>query len=208
MSAWHKLVALWRRGGARAVVLALGKRFIYKRWRSLVYEHVAPVGSPAVPWPDGYRYIWLGPAAEMSPGDLDDLRRFGAGLLLEDMAPTDGVYVVRAGMEIASYGVVMVRSPQHSVLGLPEDARLIGLCETLPAHRRRGLFRWALVQTVQTLRSQDAAPIFIEVDEANLPSRSGIVGAGFEFRGPLDARIWFGRWVRRADHWSRLRRGA
>lgn len=204
MSAARKLLALWRGGGARAVVRVLWRRFIHRRWCSLVFEHVAPLPAADLPWPQGYRYQWLGPAGTLSPTDRDALRRDGAGGLLEDLSPADGIYVVWSGAEIATYGVVMVGSPQHGVLGLPPSSRLIGLCETRAPHRRRGLFGLALVQTVRTLRRRGTAPVFIEVEEVNLPSRSGIVRAGFEMRGPVDAQIWFGQWVRRDGRWSRL----
>ena len=206
VSAARKLLALWRGGGPGAVARALRRRFLYKRWRSLLFEHVAPLAAAGLSWPKDCRYEWLGPAAALSPANREALRSDGAVGLLEDLAPADNVYVVWAGDRIASYGVVMARSPQHAVVGLPPVARLVGLCETREAHRRRGLFSLALVETVRALRQQGTAPVFIEVDEANLPSRAGIVRAGFGLRGPVDAQIWFGRWVRRDGRWSRLAR--
>lgn len=185
------------------VARALRQRLLYKRWHTLLFEYIAPPTATPV-WPAGYRYAWLGKTEALLPADRDALRVFGAGMLLEALTPADCVYVVWSGAEIASYGVIMTGSPQHAVLGLPATGRLVGMCETRQSHRRRGLFSLALVQTVQILRQHSDAPIFIEVDEANLASRAGIVRAGFDFRGLVDAQIWFGRWVRRDGRWSRI----
>lgn len=135
MNGLHKLSTLWRAGGARAVTRALSRRFLFRRWRSLVFVHRAPISAAALKWPAGYRYQWLGQAATLATADADALRRAAGRLFVDELSVQDGVYVVWHGADVASCGVVMAQSPQCSVLGLPARCRLIGMCETVATHR-------------------------------------------------------------------------
>lgn len=204
MNRMRRVLALWRSGGVTSVAKALLRRFVFKGWRSLVLEHKLPIRQSALTWPAGYVYQWLGCKAELSSEKSDELRMQGAGMFFESLAEIDRVYAVWFGTELASYGAVMSNSRQHSVVGLPAQACLIGMCETVPTHRRKGLFSLALMQTVQTLRDQGHDEIFVEVEESNLPSRLGITKAGFQHWARVDAQIWFGRWVRRGGRWHRM----
>ena len=113
----------------------LAGRLLFKRWSSLVFVDES-VGSPTpVDWPQGYRYRWYSSARELPDPERTALSRQGASGFLADLAAVDGLYVVWHGADVASYGAVMMRSPQRSVLGLPDTACLIGLCETVPEHR-------------------------------------------------------------------------
>lgn len=207
MTPWRKLSALWQAGGPLVVAGALRRRLLFKSWRSLVFVHKTPVSASGLQWPHGYRYELLGRRPALTTAHEEALRRQGARTFLEDLADSDLVYAVWSGPELASYGAVMTRSPQHSVLGLPVDASLIGLCETAHAHRRNGLFTLALMHTVHLLRRQGQQEVFVEVLEENMPSRRGITKAGFDLWAKVDAQIWFGRWIRRGGRWHRVVRG-
>lgn len=208
MSGLQKLLALWRVGGALSVANALRKRFLTYRWRSLVLTHATPLDAAELVLPSGYCFALVSGPNKLRPTEVQALKRDGAGMFLESLASTDCIYVVWAGAEVASYGAVMTQSPQHSVLGLPQSACLIGLCETVPAHQRRGLFSLGLMQTVRRLRERGLSEIYIEVDESNMPSRGGITKAGFEHFATVDARVLFGILVYRSGRWHRLKRGS
>ncbi len=207
MSAWVKLSGRWRAGGLRGLTDALVKRLLFERWCSLVLTHDAPLDPAEIVWPAGYRYAWYPSVAAMPEAERQLLQQQSAGMFLEDLQPADHLYGVWCGRDVATYGAVMRQTPQIAVLGLPRSACLVGLCETVPAHWRRGLFSLALMQTVQTLRDQGQTEIYIEVAETNFPSLRGILKAGFQHWARVDARIWFGLWVQRDGHWQRLRRG-
>ena len=208
MSAWAKLRALWRANGWRGIAKALSERLLFKRWCSLVLSHDAPLEPAALTCPAGYRYAWYQGVATMPAAEREALHWKSAGLFLEDLQPQDHLYVLWHGDDVASYGAVLRHTPQISVLGLPRSACLIGLCETVPAHRRRGLFSLALMQTMQTLRDRGQTDIYIEVAESNAPSLGGILKAGFRHWARVDARIWFGLWVHRQGQWQRLQRAS
>ena len=204
MTAWVKLRALWRAGGLRAVCTSLFKALLFKRWRSLVLVHDSPMASLPLVWPADYVFVWYASVAEIPAGQRQALQRQAARGFLDDVHPSDPLYAVWHGDDLASYGAVMRRSPQMSVLGLPSGACLVGLCETLPAHQRRGLFCLALMQTVQASRDRGTHDVHVEVLESNTPSREGSLKAGFRPWARVDAQIWFGCWVRRARQWHRL----
>jgi RimJ/RimL family protein N-acetyltransferase len=145
-------------------------------------------------------------ACDIPANERDALQHTEVSCFLAELRPTDGLYVVWHGMEIASYGAVMSRSPQHSVLGLNEHAPLIGLCETVLSHRRRGLYSRALAQTARELGLQGKTTVFVEVLEDNDASIAGIMKAGFAKWRLVDAQIWFGTFVRRDGYWHRVRR--
>ena len=208
MSAWAKLCARWRAGGLPGLTDALVKRLVFKRWCSLVLTHDAALEPAALAWPAGYRYAWYEGVATMPAAAREALRRQSTGMFLEDLQPVDHLYVVWSGDDVATYGAVMWQTPQITVLGLPRSACLIGLCKTAPAHRRRGLFSLALMQTVQMLRDRGQTDIYIEVAESNAPSLGGILKAGFRHWARVDARIWFGLWVHRQGQWQRLQRAS
>lgn len=101
----------------------------------------------------------------------------------------------------------MLRSPTRSVLGLPAEAVLIGLCETAPVYRGRGLFAAALREAAQSLQRRGFTQVFAEVLESNAASRAAMHKAGFRVWGRVDAWVWFGCWVWRGGRWHRIRRG-
>jgi GNAT superfamily N-acetyltransferase len=208
VSAWSKLHSLWAARGWRGAASALRERLLFKRWCSLVLTHDAPLDPAACVWPASYRYAWYEGVATMPAAAREALHRQSAGMFLEDLQPADHLYVVWAGDDVATYGAVLRHTPQISVLGLPRSSCLVGLCETLPVHRGRGLFSLALMQTVQVLRDHGQTDIFIEVVESNVASRDGILKAGFRHWARVDAHIWFGLWVQRSGQWQRLQRGS
>lgn len=202
----RKILALLRTRGVRGLARALFRRLLFKRWHSIVFVDKTPHEYPPVEWPPGYEYRSYVKACDIAANERDALQHTDASFFLAELSPTDGLYVVWHGMEVASYGAVMSRSPQHSVLGLNEDAPLIGLCETVLSHRKRGLYSRALAQTKRELGLQGKTTVFVEVREDNDASIAGIMKAGFSRWRVVDAQIWFGTLVRRDGHWYRVRR--
>lgn len=183
-------------------------RLLVHHWHSIVFVHGDSPGAERAAWPAGYRYIEYDGAEAMPSGQRAALRAQGAGLFLGGLAAGDRPYVVWHGAEAASCGALMLRSPQRSVLGLPSDAVLIGLCETAPAHRRRGLFAAALQEGSQSLHRRGFPQVFTEVVESNAASLAAMHKAGFRVWGRVDAQVWFGIGVRRGGHWHWVHRGA
>lgn len=202
----RKIRALLRTGGVGALARALFRRLLFKRWHSIVFVDETFNEPPPVEWPPGYEYRSYVKPSDINANERDALQHTNASGFLAELRPTDGLYVVWYGMEVASYGAVMSRSPQHSVLGLNEYAPLVGLCETVLSHRKRGLYSRALAQTTRELGLQGKTAVFVEVLEDNDASIAGIMKAGFSKWRVVDAQIWFGTFVRRDGHWHRLKR--
>jgi hypothetical protein len=193
----RKAITLAKRGDLRVLANVTFKRLVHRRWRVRLFAESDAVGASAAVWPEGYRFeMW--PAAHAIPRSAASaLLTRGVADLWADLDSGDHLYVVWADDRIASFGAVFARSPQRVVLGLPQDARIIGSCETLAEFRGRGLYRTALNETVRCLRQLGAGPTFVEVKEDNQASIRGVLGAGFSDMGVVDASIFLGTFVLR-----------
>jgi GNAT superfamily N-acetyltransferase len=180
------------------------KHFVLKRWRSIVFS-AETVGSCETTWPETYRYRWYGRFDALPVRERERLIEVGAAGFLSELDADDALYVVWCGDQAASWGAVPARTNQRAVLGLSQDALLIGSCETHAVHRGRGLYRAALAQTVEVLRSQGKQAIYIEVQEDNVVSLGAIEKVGFHRHAQVDAWIVFGSLVLRNGTWRRLR---
>lgn len=203
----NRLSAVWRSGGLIAVVRLLYRRFVFKRWSSVVFsaDSIDLAVALPLPLPHGYEYRWYRWRSDLSLAECSSLQQAGAGGFLSDLASDDALYVIWCGGEATSWGAVPRVTLQRAVLGLPGNAHLIGSCETQHSHRGRGLYRTALIRTVAALRAAGDQPIFIEVLEDNVVSMGAIEKAGFRRLGRIDAHIFLGCLVRRAGRWQWLR---
>lgn len=199
-----KISVAWHSGGPLAVGRLLFRRAIFRRWESVLFSADSVVSGAGGAWPVGYDYRWYARRGDLSLEECDRLLLAGAKGFLADLSSDDALYVVWLQGEAASWGAVPRKTRQRVVLGLPGDAHLIGSCETRIAHRGRGLYRGALIRTVEALRSAGKQPIFIEVLEDNAASISAIEKAGFRRLGHVDTRIFFGCMVLRDGAWSYL----
>jgi len=204
MHHWQRLSLVWRSGGPLVLARLLFRRLVFKRWVSVVFSADTVSGREGGAMPEGYEYRWYSKRRDLSLGECDRLCTAGASSFLSDLAAEDGLYVVWRDGEAASWGAVPFKTRQRAVLGLPGDAQLIGSCETHITHRGRGLYRGALVRTVEALRSAGKQPIYIEVLEDNAVSMGAIEKAGFRRLGRVDARILCGCLVLRDGSWSWL----
>jgi hypothetical protein len=207
----HRLRILqsrWRIGGLFGVGQLVTQRFLARCWQSQVFSAGSLAEGSQIQWPDGYRYVWYSYVGEIRPLDVDRLRRHGASPLLNELDAHDALYVVWHGDEPAAWGAAMPHSPQLSVLGLPRGAWLIGMCETRPAHRGRGLFPAGLLQTVETLRSLGHDELFVEAADWNVVSQRSIAKAGFRHEKRVDAVVLFGTLVWRDGGLHRVNRSA
>jgi RimJ/RimL family protein N-acetyltransferase len=179
-------------------------RFLHRTWRNVVYRDDGSLDRPAQPWPSGYRFEVCA-VTDMDASTRQAIWDAGGQDTLSAVKTGDMVYVVRCGDAVASFGAVFFRSVALSILGLPRSAVLVGGCYTVPAHRRQGLYRLALHETVRSLRAAGVHDVYIEVSAANTASVRGIEAAGFVRLNLAEASIWFGRVVRRDGRWSLVR---
>ena len=211
ISAWvlmrkiEKILALLRTGGVRALARTLFRRLVFKRWRSVVFVDDMSADHPPVEWPAGYKYQLYPKTTDLTSDEHSALEAMNASGFVAELGAADGLYVVWYGREVASYGAIMCGTRQHSVLGLNVRAPLVGLCGTVRAHRKRGLYSRALVLTARELGAQGHKAVFVEVLEDNEASIAGIMKAGFIKWRVVDAQIYLGRFVRRDGHWHWVR---
>jgi RimJ/RimL family protein N-acetyltransferase len=202
----ERLRGEFRERGAKGFTQFLYGRLICRTWHSLLYEEPVEIERKPSEWPPEYHYSYYSPFCNIPTNIHRALSECGARNTLLSSTANDEIYVVMRGQSVASYGLVQFRSPQLSVLGLPQNVILIGNCVTLPDHRNRGLYRLALNETARRLRSRHFTGIFIEVHPSNLSSISGIARAGFRKIGAVEATIWFNTFVYRQGKWSRFRK--
>ncbi len=206
MFALSRLPAVVKSRGVNGLVRLAYRRLIHQRWTSKVYRDA--VSKPRWPsqWPAGYRFEFCDRAAALPAETLAALAAAGAAEVVAMLDRDDQLYCVWHGEEIAAYGAVFVRSPQKSILGLPDNAILIGDCFTYPAHRRRGLYRLALNAVARYLRERGCGVAYVEVSPRNVASIRGIVRAGFADDGLRTSEIWLRFFVRQNGAWRRIHR--
>ena len=181
-------------------------RLVYRSWRSRVYRDQPDQTRLPSQWPQGYRYEICHRPSELSEAGREALERVGGREFFMGLDPSDRLYFVWHGAELASFGGIFWRSPQLQVLGLPDSAILVGGCQTTPSHQRRGLYRLALNETAIRLRAEGLEPVYIEAHPNNTASLTGITSAGFSEVGLVEAGIWFNCFVQRGGKWSRMRK--
>jgi hypothetical protein len=199
------LIAL--QGDLRGLLQACYQRAVYKRWRVRLFLASGTVGASETSWPSGFRYEMLPATQSLGTGVLHALKVADAWGLWNDLDKQDRLYAVWVGDRIASFGAVFEESPQRMVLGLPQNAMLIGGCATLKEFRGRSLYKLALNETVRQLRHAAAGPIYVEVREDNHASIRGVLGAGLSDLGVVDTSIWFGTFALRGGRLHTIQRG-
>jgi GNAT superfamily N-acetyltransferase len=201
----RRVAVLLRNRGVIGACRFLFSRLVYRRWETLVYyDDPGTMRSPSH-WPAGYSFEVLGPG-EIDDGVARSLQRAGAGDFLAGLDPIDRVYLVWKENAIVSYGGILPACAQRYVLGLPEDAVLIGGCFTSPEHRGRKLYPLALNETARQLRAEGCRQIYLEVHSTNTASIRGIEAARFTRVRLVSAAIWLGRMVRRDGQWHWIRK--
>ena len=139
MSALSRLPVVVRSRGLKGLARLIYERLIHLSWTSLVFRDDGSAPRQASLWPAGYRFDLYDRPAAIPEESRKALAVLGAAEMVAALDPSDKLYCIWHGDEIAGYGAVFVRSPQRMILGLPGDAILIGDCFTCPAHRRRHL---------------------------------------------------------------------
>lgn len=164
------------------------------------------VARPPREWPTGYRFEYWPRRRDLDRAARRRIRASAGRLFLAALARRDGVYAVSHGDRVVSWGAVFRRSPQRDILGLPSDAVLVGACETVPDHRRRGLYQASLDAVARLLREEGAGGAYAEVLPGNDASMAGLEGAGFVRIGRVRSSVWFGVLAHRQGSWHFVRR--
>jgi hypothetical protein len=121
-------------------------------------------------------------AATLGPG--------GHGEVQRRLAAGERCYTATVEGSLVAYGWVSVAAADIGELGLrfrfaPGEA-YVWDCVTVPAFRRRGLYTALLGFISQTLQADGFSRVWIGADLNNLPSRKGILAAGYCHVADLD----------------------
>lgn len=206
MIALSRLPIVLKNRGLTGLFRLAYRRLIHQHWTSMVFRDDRASRRREGGWPAGYDFEFCERAVSLPDRTMKALAAAGAAELVAGAGPDDQLYCVWQGEEIAAYGAIFVHSRQCWVLGLPEEAILIGDCFTLPAHRRRGLYRSALNAVALRLRLHGSAAVYVEANPRNIASIRGIVGAGFVASESITADIWFRYFIRQNRAWHLIGR--
>ncbi len=192
-------------GALGAIKWLLGKVVFY-RWSAVVFSVDPLQDRPPSAWPSGYEFSRPAGVADLTISQLNSLTEAGHLELFKQLTPNDEVYWITYGDKVVSVGITMRKSPQCSVLGLPEDAVLIGHCETDVAHRGKGLYALAINDTITSLRLRGDWRIFMETRPDNVASQKGLLKAGLKRERLVQAKIFFRSIVVRQDGMEWIKR--
>lgn len=196
---WTALIARFNHHGALATVKWLFAKAVFYRWTAVIFsESLSTERQPSV-WPSGYIYSPPICADDLSDAQRHSLWAAGYKELLAQLGGSDHVYWVSHDQTVASVGAIMRNSPQCSVLGLPQDAVLIGHCETGLAHRSKGLYALAINDTLVACKLRGDLHIYMETRPDNTASQKGILRAGLRQDRVVHATILFRSVVIRRD---------
>lgn len=206
MIALSRLPVVLKSRGLTGLIRLAYRRLVHQHWTSMVFRDDQASRRREADWPAGYVFEFCDRAASLPDRILKALEAARAAEITAGAGPDDQLYCVWHGEKLVAYGAVFVHSRQRWVLGLPEEAVLIGDCFTVPAHRRRGLYRLALNAVALRLRMCGNNAVYVEANPRNIASIRGIIGAGFVASDSISADIWFRFFVRQNRAWHLIGR--
>jgi hypothetical protein len=195
MSLFSRIGSLYRNRGFKGLLRVSYGRLVFRSWHVRVYEDDPRIDRRPGEWPRDTQITFLGVHGELETGIRKLLESTGSMQSFRELRNGEELYVVYSEGKPVSFGFSYLRCFQLQVLGLPDDAVLVGGCYTVPANRGQGLYRQALSDVALRWRLRKV-PVFMEVQPENAASIRGIEAAGYRFVREVESWILLGRIVR------------